>query len=251
MYKTFSCVHGESGRFERGTHPVIEEASLSLNINGRHAMTAMVSPAEIEEFVTGFLFTEQIIKGIGEIESIKQDDGVVSVLTTNPFKVTGAKKIVLSGCGGTSSHVDPKKLPQIDSDFTLQYDAVTAGIRQVMDSELHKMTGGVHIVGLMGRDGLIHRSEDIGRHNAFDKVIGYALCKGIDLSRTFAISSGRISSEMVRKCLVSNIPVIASRGAATSLSLEVAEKTGLCVIGFVRGEKMNIYTHPERIEGTI
>ena len=106
-------------------------------------------------------------------------------------------------------------------------------------------------MGLSRGDGLILRSQDIGRHNAFDKVIGHALREGIDLSRSFALTSGRISSEMVRKCLVADIPIIASRGATTSLAIETAERTGLCVIGFVRAGKMNIYTHPEHIEGAL
>ncbi len=93
-------------------------------------------------------------------------------------------------------------------------------------------------------------SEDIGRHNAVDRVIGYGLRAGIDFSRTFVVSSGRISSEMVRKCLIANIPVIISRSATTTLSVEIAEKTGLTIVGFVRAGKMNIYTHPRRISGT-
>ena len=96
---------------------------------------------------------------------------------------------------------------------------------------------------------MIARSEDIGRHNALDRVIGYALRNNVDLSRTYAICSGRISSEMVRKCLIANIPIIISRGATTTLAIEIAAKTGLCVIGFVRSSKMNIYSHPERVQG--
>jgi FdhD protein len=118
-----------------------------------------------------------------------------------------------------------------------------------MDSELHRMTGGIHVVGLIGPQDEVHIAEDIGRHNALDRAIGFALRNSIVLSRSFVVSSGRISSEMVRKCLVANIPVIVSRGATTSLSIDIARKTGLTVIGFVRAGRMNIYSCPERIEG--
>jgi FdhD protein len=249
MYREFPCTRGDATGFTAGTHAVVEEIPLSLNLNGRNVMTAMMSPVMIEEFIAGFLFTEQIIKSADEIESIRREKNTVSVLTKNPFKVVGGKKIILSGCGGSSSFIDAKKLPVIDSPLTLTAETITRGMHQVMDSELHRMTGGLHIVGLMNCEGPIRVAEDIGRHNAFDKVIGHALQSGVDLSQTFVISSGRISSEMVRKCLVANIPVIISRGATTSLAVEIAEKTGLCVIGFVRGGKMNIYSHPERIEG--
>ncbi len=89
--------------------------------------------------------------------------------------------------------------------------------------------------------------EDIGRHNALDKVIGYGLKHGVDFSRTVVTCSGRLSSEMVRKCLMANIPVIASRGATTTLAISMAEQAGLTIIGFVRSQKMNIYTGVERV----
>ncbi len=111
------------------------------------------------------------------------------------------------------------------------------------------MTGGIHVVGLAGIDGVHTVAEDIGRHNALDRVIGYALQHDIDLSHCYAVISGRISSEMARKCLVANIPLIVSRGATTTLAIHLAQGKGLTIIGFVRGRKMNIYTHPERIPG--
>jgi FdhD protein len=88
---------------------------------------------------------------------------------------------------------------------------------------------------------------DIGRHNALDRLAGQALMKGTDLGRAYVLSSGRISSEMTRKCLVAGIPLIASRGATTTLAVTLAEGNGLTVIGFVRGGGMNIYANPHRV----
>jgi FdhD protein len=250
MHTTKSCVRAETGTFSRGMHEVVDEFPLSVSLNGRTILTAMVSPVDLEDFVTGFLFTEQIISGPDEIESLMVEKERVSVLTKNPFRPVGTKKLVLSGCGGGSSFMDAKKLPKITSDRVFSPEDISTAMRELTDSALHRLTGGVHVVGLLQDGTLIHRAEDIGRHNAMDKVIGHALRSGTDPARTAAISSGRISSEMVRKCLVAHIPVVASRGATTSLAVDVAEKNGLCVIGFVRGQKMNIYTHPERIRGT-
>ncbi|MEN6444400.1 MAG: formate dehydrogenase accessory sulfurtransferase FdhD [Methanoregula sp.] len=232
-----------------GTHEVIEEIPIAIFVNGRHAVTAMMSPVQLEDFVTGYLFTEQIIKGIDEIESIRIEKNRVSVITKNLFKVLGSKKTILSGCGGSTSFIDTEKLPKIKSDFTIAPSSIIAAVRQVLESELHNKTGGIHIVGLASTDGIIARSEDIGRHNALDRVIGYGLKNKIDFSTTFAICSGRISSEMVRKCLIANIPIMVSRGATTTLAIGIAEKTGVCVIGFVRSTKMNVYTHPEHVQG--
>lgn len=249
MYQKLPCIKVDDNRFTQGLHEVIEEVPFALFINGRHAMTAMLSPVQLEDFVTGYLFTEQIIKTVDEIESIKIENNRLSVITKNLFKVVGPKKTILSGCGGSASFIDTAQLPSVKSDFLIDSPAISSMIKGVLESELHNKTGGIHVVGLLSADGIIARSEDIGRHNALDRVIGYALRRNIDLSCTYAICSGRISSEMVRKCLIANIPVIVSRGATTTLAIDIATKTGLCVIGFVRSSKMIIYTHPERVKG--
>jgi FdhD protein len=250
MFKKIPCIRIDGETFASGEHEVIEEVPLALFVNGRHAMTAMMSPVQLEEFVTGYLFTEQIIKGIDEIESIKIDKNRVSVITKNLFKVLGPKKTILSGCGGSTSYIDTGKLPRITSDYTISPREIWQSAKAVLNSELHVTTGGIHIVALIDHEKILAVSEDIGRHNALDRVIGTALRKGIDLPHTYVIVSGRISSEMVRKCLIAGIPVIASRGATTTLAVEIAEKTGLAVVGFARGGKLNIYSHPERIAGS-
>jgi FdhD protein len=228
-------------------HPVIEEIPLAVSVNGRHALTAMTSPVMLREFVTGFLYTERIIRGIDEIESIRIEGNTASVLTTNPFKILMSHKTVLSGCGGSMSFLDIEKLPQIHSELSLSSKDISNAVREALDSELHVMTGGIHIVALYGPGGRIQVIEDIGRHNALDRAIGYALEQNIDFSGTYVICSGRISSEMVRKCLVANIPIIVSRGATTTLAVDIAKARGLTVVGFVRGKKMNIYSGGERI----
>jgi FdhD protein len=248
MYREFPCLRMEEGTFVPSTHPVVVEASISLTVNGRNLMTAMASPHSLEEFVIGFLFTEQIIHDIQEIESIQREKDTFRVLTKNPFRVLGQKKIILSGCGGSSSYLDARRLPHISSSLRVPPETIRSAMREVMDSPLHRLTGGVHVVGLYSQ-GSMHIEEDIGRHNALDKVIGHALRNHIPREESFVVSSGRISSEMIRKCLIAGIPLIVSRGAATSLALEMAEKTGLCVVGFARGDRMNIYTHPARVEG--
>jgi len=249
MAKHLRCIRIDGETTHPGTHEVIEEIPFALFVNGRHVMTAMMSPVDLEEFVTGYLFTEQIIKNAGEIESVRIEKNRISVITTNLFRVTGPKKTILSGCGGAASFIDTDKLPRIPPGFSVSPEIVRTSVREVLASELHILTGGIHVVGLASEDGVITRSEDIGRHNALDRVIGYGLRNGIDLSRTFVICSGRISSEMIRKCLVAGIPVVVSRGATTSLAVDIAEQTGICVVGFVRSTKMNIYSHPERIGG--
>jgi FdhD protein len=249
MYRKLSCIRFDGEQAESTTHEVVEEVPMAFFINGRHAMTAMMSPQYLEEFVTGYLFTEQIIRNPDEIESVKIEKNRISVITKNLFKMLGPKKTILSGCGGSSSYIDPEKLPKITSGFVISTKKIQESIRIVLDSELHRTTGGIHVVALLDKEKILFLSEDIGRHNALDRAIGFGLRNNIDFSQTFVVSSGRISSEMVRKCLIAQIPVIISRSATTTLAVEIAQKTNLTVIGFARGAKMNVYTHPERIVG--
>lgn len=244
------CIVESDGSFRSSTHEVVLETPYSLWLNGRLILTVMTSPSRIEDFVAGYLYTEGIIRAFSDIESIQIEKQAIRVLAKVKPGVRAGNKIILSGCGGDSSYVDPKKLPRIKSDLILSPVWLHQAIRAVLDSELHVRTGGIHVVGLVNSTEIITKTEDIGRHNALDRVIGFALREGCDLSRTCVIISGRISSEMARKCIMANIPVIASRGATTSLAIALAGVTGLTIIGFVRGSKMTIYTRAERVSGT-
>jgi len=248
MFKKIPCLRVDGKTCEKGEHEVIEETPIALFVNGRHAMTAMMSPVQLEEFVTGYLYTEQIIKGIDEIESIRIEKNRMSVITKNLFKVLGPKKTILSGCGGSTSFIDTAKLPKITSDYTISTADIRNAAKCVLNSELHVKTGGIHIVALLDKAKVLVVSEDIGRHNALDRVIGFALRNSVDLPKTWVLVSGRISSEMVRKCLIAGIPIIVSRGATTTLAVETAEKTGLTVVGFARSSRMVVYTCTQRIE---
>lgn len=239
------------------SHDVVIEVPLVVFVNGRHALTAMISPTMLEEFVTGFLYTEKIIGKLEDIESLRIEEKgkgksastlSVSVLTKNPFSIMLSSKTVLSGCGGDTSYVDTDRLPKIKSDMVTEISTIKKIMKDTLASDLHTRTGGIHIVGLFGQDGKICVIEDIGRHNALDKVIGYGLKHGVDFSRTIVTCSGRLSSEMARKCLIANIPIIASRGATTTLAIGMGEQTDLTIIGFVRSQKMNIYTGVGRVK---
>jgi FdhD protein len=249
MFKRLPCIKVDGETAKNDLHEVIEEVPFALFVNGRHAMTAMMSPAQLEDFVTGYLFTEQIIRGVDEIESIRIEKNRMSVITKNLFKVLGPKKTILSGCGGSTSYIDTEKLPKIQSGYSIGTDTIRASVKAVLNSELHITTGGIHIVALLDQEKILAVSEDIGRHNALDRVIGFALRNKIDLAKTWVIVSGRISSEMVRKCLVAGIPIIVSRGATTTLAVGIADKAGLTVAGFARSSRIVIYTHAGRING--
>jgi len=247
VLKKFNCLKFDTNNFIKSRHEVVEELPLSIFINGRHFVTAMISPQMVREFVIGYLFSEKVIKNIEEIESLQIEKNIAKVIISVPLKVLSVKKLIVSGCGGGSSFLDELKLPKISSNLKIDAGDIFGGLKSLLNFDLHRVTGGVHIVGLFRKKDVICTSEDIGRHNALDKVIGCGLIKNVDFKENFVVCTGRISFDMALKCLVASIPIIASRGATTSLAIEIAEKTGLTIIGFVRGKRMNIYTNGERI----
>lgn len=242
MKKDHVCLKLDGEEIRESMDCVVEESPLSIFINGRHFVTAMTSPHMANEFILGYLFSERIINGLSDVESMEMEGRVARLIISNPIRAIVPRKPIVSGCGGIATFLDESKLPRIDSGLLVDKNAIYEAMKAIFESELHSTTGGVHSVGLFDENGAACICEDIGRHNALDKAIGFGLIRGLDFSKTFVASTGRISSEMALKCSVAGIPIIASRGATTSLALEIAERTGLTIIGFVRTKRMNIYT---------
>ena len=224
---------------------VVTEFDLSIFINGRHYTTAMITPMMKKEFIIGYLFGQGIIENVLDIESITVKD--------NRAEVTLPKR-----------DDKAKWSPQIHSDFKVSREDIFDGVNAILKSEIYAETEAIHSAGLFKRGAEpVCIVEDVGRHNALDKVIGYALINEIDFRNTFATSTGRLVSDMVSKICRANIPVVATKTAVTKLGVEIGERCGLTIIGFVRDigmrittdtdvritaeRGMKIYTNPNRI----
>jgi len=243
--KEFVCLKVNDEEANEATCQVVEETPLSIFINGRHYVTAMISPQLHKEFVVGHLFAERTLGSPEEIESLEIEGNVVRAIVANPMRAILPRKPIVSGCGGTASFLDESKLPKTRSDLKITKEELADGMKAILLSEIHTATGGVHCVGLFGKSGPVCIIEDIGRHNALDKAIGYGLMHNIDFSQAFLACTGRISSDMALKCSVAGIPVIVSRGATTSLAISIAERTGLAIVGFLR-KKSSMCTPTKR-----
>lgn len=240
---------GSSDSLEGREDLIAVEKRLVISVNGKEVLSLYCTPLMIRELVIGIFMTEEIIKGgwCAERMSIQYDEDIfVDIPSDGEIAIDGG--VVTSGCIGGITFPKRLTLKTIDDDFQIKMAELKSLFRRFQNtSELYKLTGCVHSAGLSDGHEILCHAEDIGRHNAVDKVIGYCLLEGISFDRKIMLASGRLSSEIVSKCAKWSIPIVASRTAPTSLALDLAEKSGLTVVGFIRSDKLNVYTNPQRI----
>jgi len=242
---------------------VAVEAPLEIRIGLKPATVLMRTPGDDEELVRGFLFSEGIVRRLDDIVSIGR-----------PANLTGAQR----GNVMLVQFAETRKAPTLDRNFYSNSSCGVCGKKTIASLEVKgavsdsrltversvlatlpdrlraaqltfAKTGGVHASGLFTADGeLIASREDVGRHNALDKLIGWALAVGkIPLSSHLLLVSGRVSYEIVQKAVSASIPLIAAVGAPSSLAVELAQRFNLTLVGFLRPDAMNVYANPSRV----
>ena len=245
---------------EQRTDYIAEDTPIHIFINNHHYGTILCTPDQLKEMVIGHLLSEGLLQSTNEIDEIhlKKDgkcllklkpdiDAQTRISTSQRFA-----RFIISACGApdyrTLSEVI-KSLPKTDMNLTITANVLSKSVKQLnFIAEKFRKTGGVHVAALYSTDGkVVALAEDVGRHNAVDKVIGVAATKNMDFTKHFLALSGRLTGDIVLKAARTKIPIIASLSAAISSGLETANLTKITLIGFVRGKRMNIYTYPERI----
>ena len=228
----------------------------------------MRTPGQDEDLVRGFLFNEQIIKNIKHISSIEkfgdkvgqyniQNKILVTLNDSSNVDITKIKRDFLtnSSCGvcGKSSLdalevIKQDKTPKLEPKLNSKIIISAPDILRNNQTEFAQ-TGGIHASGLFNKDGtLINVKEDVGRHNALDKLIGNALINGqIDPSNQFITCSGRLNFELIQKVLMTNIGIVIGVGAPTSLAIDLANKFDMTLIGFVKKDSYNVYTNSQKV----
>ena len=233
---------------------VAQEVPFTLNLFEKELVTLLCSPFDLEDMVRGFLFTSGLIRNLDEIKRITIDSQYWSCyieLINKDAQDLIFKRLYTSGCGrGTLFYnvLDIMHRSKIISGLKINMTAV-GGLMLGFQrrSEVYLKTGGVHSAALANNKGIFVFREDIGRHNAIDKVIGYALSQSKTFKDNILITSGRISSEVVFKVKKCDIPIIISRSAATNQAVKLAREMDITLVGFARGSRMNIYSKEERI----
>ena len=235
---------------------VVREQRIELVLNGTPLLAMLALPREVEALVLGFLVSEGLWLERSRLPELQYDVQAGRVECRGRFDDDAVETIHKrwtfgTGCGGGGTGRDPSRLDQcrpLGGNFSLHVDELTElGRTFARQGTLYRDTGGVHACGIADRERVLLFAEDVGRHNAFDKVAGMALLHGMDLTDKVALTTGRLSAEIVGKAIAHQIPILASSSAPSAMGVEWARRFGLTLVGFLRGKRLNVYTGYQRI----
>lgn len=253
---TVRVLQYKDGSFEERYDKIVKDDFLTIKINDTILGTIAYLPHQAEYLAFGFLITEGFIKKISDITSWHIEGKTFSATVKGPPINIKDKTILLSGCGKgitfrDCSHDDIMKL-KTNSSCVFSADKILKRTKEFLKLDaVHLSTGGTHASAIATQDDILFLAADIGRHSAIQKVIGWAFLNQVDVKGKFILSTGRISHEAVFYALASGISLIVSPSAPMSSAIKIAKKTGITIIGFVKGSRLSIFSHQESIDKAI
>jgi FdhD protein len=259
----------EDGKRRRHADRVATEEPMEIRIEGpgmeqRNVAVTMRTPGNDFELAVGFLHTEGIISGQADVATVRycavpreeQHYNVVSVAVTRPLELIPERNFYATSscgvCGKASLEAIEVRCAPVADGLETTAEAIIGMPDALRERQkVFERTGGLHAAALFDAAGeLIDVREDVGRHNAVDKLVGSELLAGrLPLSDRVMMVSGRTSFEIVQKAATAGIPVVCAVSAPSSLAVEAASSFGITLIGFLRGPRFNVYTRPDRIGG--
>jgi len=262
----------QSDQSEQADAMIALEEPLEVIVNGTSIAVLMRMPGSEKELAAGFVITEGYVRlasdillihhcGSGQPAPGEEADADGDLASRNQVTLRVRDKgftppdrpdvvrLIRSGCGAAEVTALAETLPPLPLGAHLPAARLPEMGRTMHDLQIvHREVGGVHAAGIFAQNGrAITLAEDIGRHNAMDKAIGHCLLRGLPMHDKTLITSGRASYEMVIKAIRAGIPIVASVSAPTSLAVQLAHDRGLTLVGYLRGSRMNVYTHPDRL----
>ncbi len=258
-HRTFLRV--SNGEMVESSAMVAEETPVVLIYNGWPHVVMMCTPADVEDFALGFTMTEEIAdpRDVERLRAVRYSQGIeveitVPAAAAEALRGRGRSLVGRTGCGlcGVTTIDDAlRTIRSVTPHGMLTPAAVfRAGDELPKLQRYNEGTGAIHAAGWATTEGhVVLAREDVGRHNALDKLIGAMLRSGVDPSSGFAVVTSRASYELVQKCAVAGISLLAAISAPTGLAVRMAEATGVTLAALLRGQSVNIYSHPERLFG--
>jgi FdhD protein len=233
---------------------VAVEEPLEIRVDGEALAVTMRTPGHDEELALGFLYGEGLIESARPAGPTADFAGNIVEVAGPLLRDPGRRRFYTSSSCGICGKGALEEVA-VDSALLPAGPVVERGLLAALPDALeqpgHQRTGGLHATGLFAAEGiLLQAREDVGRHNAMDKVIGRALLDGLlPLGERILCVSGRLSFELVQKAAVAGAPILVGVGAPSSLAIALADDRGITLCGFARGTTVNVYTHPERVRG--
>lgn len=242
-YSSFS-----SGKWSHDSTAVPKEMALTIYINNAELVTILCTPTKLNCLVLGFLYSEGVISGMSDVASMRvcEEDSLADVKLSKQGYTPPARRTLASGCGGGVSFAT--EVRKVESQLTVKPEEVLSLMKQLNDrAELYRFSGGVHTSALCDNGNVLVVAEDIGRHNTLDKIMGECLLTKLPTDDKLLVTTGRISSEMLSKVARMRTPIIVSRSSPTDRSISLARESGITLIGYVRGSRLSVYSHDERL----
>lgn len=256
IYQKRDIVLYKQGVMQSEYAMVVSEIPLTVFLNDTELATLICSPGAYKELAVGFLLSEGLLQNPSDIKEItyNEEDGLLWVETTSPVPQTEnfLRRQIASCCGKGRAALyfvnDASQLEPVQSEclFSARLIPKVIGLLEEK-SATFRLTGGVHGAALADSENMFVMYEDIGRHNAVDRVLGYAFLNRIETGDKLLLLSGRVSSEILIKAARRGVPLVVSRSAPTKLALELADQFGVTVVGFARGQQFSIYSHKEKV----
>lgn len=249
-------INVSTGEVEKKTDLVAEEKPLHIFLNKTFYATVFCTPSNLKELAVGHVLSEGLVKSVDEIEKISLKEEACQITLKSKVNLNKRLKllkpfsrVILSACGSSSPYQFTGRLPKVKSELKVKAETISSCVNNLnFVAQTFRKTGGVHAAAIHKGDGkLVTFAEDIGRHNAVDKVVGYGALNKIDFGACFLVLSGRLTGDIVVKAARAGLPIVASLAAAVDSGIKIAKNTGLTLIGFVRGRRMNIYSCEERV----
>jgi len=255
-----TAVRIDAGHAASLTETLAEETPVTLAYNLVPYAVMMTTPADLEDFAVGFSLTEGIVGDAADVTGVsvvRYSRGIELQIEIPPQRAaavaTSSRR--LSGrtgcgiCGRESVEQVLRTLPIVRGDVCIEASAVTLAMHELAERQpLNAATGAVHAAAWAQRDGaLAHVREDVGRHNALDKLVGAVLRAGTPAHEGFVVVTSRGSFELVQKAAILGVPLLAAVSAPTGLAVRVADSAGLALVGFARDDRLTVYTHVERV----
>ncbi len=256
------AVRWEGGVWAAQHEQIVEETPVAIVYNRIPHVVMMATPADLEDFALGFSLTEELIESaddLRQLEISRYSRGVeiqatvaercVAVISERTRRLTGRTGCGI--CGADSVDAVLKRIHPVERDVTISVPAVQRALDSLAANQpLNTASGAVHAAGWAQLDGTLSIiREDVGRHNALDKLVGAATAARVAPSAGFIVVTSRASFEMVQKATVLGAPLLAAISGPTGLAVRVAQQAGLTLVGFARKGRLTVYTHPERLIG--